>query len=83
MAVDEADQPPENILEVAVVPIGGLEPALDNFQLEDEVEVVLPESLYHVVLEAQLPLDVLELVDPHPQLGLLYRAVEGLICEVL
>ncbi len=81
--VDKADEPPENILEGSIGGVGGLQPVLEDFGLEDDVEVVVPQSLNHVVLQVDFPLDVLELVDLDPQLGLPDRVTETLVRNIL
>lgn len=81
--VDKADEPPENILEGSIGGPIGSSRVFEDFGLEDDVEVVVPQSLNHVVLQVDFPLDVLELVDLDPQLGLPDRVTETLVRNIL
>jgi len=62
VVVDKGHQAPENILKGPVVGIGGLQSALGYFQLEESVKVVVPEVLYHIILQVQFPVNILHLV---------------------
>ena len=83
VVVDKGHQPSEDILKGPVFRISCLESTLGDLELEESIEVVVPEVFDDVVLQMQLPVDILHLVDLQAQLILAECAAHGLICDVL